>query len=134
MANVDEEFSGQMAAPTEHMMNFFTNLKNKMSSPDLATVLEREGPPPEVSARTSVRDAVMLMKQTKSTAVLVMEPHGNGLAGIFTSKDVVLRVLAQGLEPATTSIVRVMTPRPDTANESMTVKDALRKMHGKTNS
>ena len=59
-----------------------------------------------------------------------MDPHEHSLAGIFTTKDVCLRVLAQGLDPATTSIVRVMTPRPDTASEDMTVKDALRKMHG----
>lgn len=119
-----------MGPAPEKLAGFFTNLKEKMASPDLATVLQREGPPPEVSAKTSVRDAVLLMKETKSTAVLVMDPHEHSLAGIFTTKDVCLRVLAQGLDPSTTSIVRVMTPRPDTASEDMTVKDALRKMHG----
>jgi hypothetical protein len=28
-------------------------------------------------------------------------------------------------------VVRVMTPHPDTAPSSMTIMDALRKMHGK---
>jgi len=113
------------------MNSLLASLQEKVSSPDLATVLQTSGPIPEVSVKTSVRDAVVLMKNLKTTGVLVLHPSTKDLAGIFTSKDVVLRVLAQGLDPATTSIVRVMTPRPDTACETMTVKEALRQMHGK---
>jgi len=61
-----------------------------------------------------------------------MEPGIGGapvkIAGIFTSKDVVLRVIAAGLDPSRCSVVRVMTPHPDVASPTMTVQDALKKM------
>ncbi len=51
------------------------------------------------------------------------------IAGIFTSKDIVLRVIAAGLDASRCSVVRVMTPHPDTAPPTMVVQDALKKMH-----
>lgn len=47
------------------------------------------------------------------------------------SKDVVLRVIAAGLNPENCSVVRVMTPHPETAPPSTTIMDALRRMNGK---
>jgi len=49
--------------------------------------------------------------------------------GIFTSKDVVLRVLAAGLDPSATKILAVMTPHPETVSRTTTVVEALRMMH-----
>lgn len=46
------------------------------------------------------------------------------------SKDIVLRVIAAGLAPDNCSVVRVMTPHPDTALPSTSILDALKKMHG----
>ena len=40
----------------------------------------------------------MLMKENRTTAVLVKDTNEQ-VAGIFTSKDVVLRVIAAGLDP-----------------------------------
>jgi len=40
-----------------------------------------------------------------------------------------LRVIAAGLDAERCSVVRVMTPHPDTAPPTMTVHDALKKMH-----
>jgi CBS domain-containing protein len=37
--------------------------------------------------------------------------------------------MAAGLEPERTSVIRVMTPHPDTVQSSMTILDALKKMH-----
>lgn len=52
------------------------------------------------------------------------------LTGIFTTKDICLRVLATNeLDPRSTSVVRVMTPHPDCGSELMTVRAALDKMH-----
>ena len=79
-----------------------------------------------------------LMKENRTTAVCVMEggpspsqPNAGPprIAGIFTSKDIVLRVIAAGLDPNRCSVVRVMTPHPDVAPPNMTIQDALRKMH-----
>jgi CBS domain-containing protein len=86
-------------------------------------------PPVTVSVRTSVKEAAALMKANHTTAVLVTDQ--GSITGIFTSKDVVLRVIAAGLDPSNCSVVRVMTPHPDFAPLDMSIQSALRKMHGK---
>ena len=103
-------------------------LREKMSCPDIASVLDGQLPV-EVKLKANVKEIAQLMKAHHTTAVLVMDKHA--LAGIFTSKDVVLRVIAAGLNPEQTSVVRVMTPHPDTATPDTTILEALRKMHGK---
>jgi CBS domain-containing protein len=99
-----------------------------MAGPDLSMILETTPPPVFVTVRTSVREAAGLMKEHHTTAVLVMDRER--IAGIFTSKDVVLRVIAPGYDPSNTSVIRVMTPHPDTAKEDLSIQAALRKMHG----
>lgn len=42
-------------------------------------------------------------------------------------------MIAAGLAPENCSVVRVMTPHPDTASPSTSILDALKKMHGKEN-
>lgn len=103
-----------------------------MAGPDLSTILETTPPPVLVNVRTTVREAAALMKEHHTTAVLVMDRER--IAGIFTSKDVVLRVIAPGYDPGNTSVIRVMTPHPDTAKEDLSIQAALRKMHGSSSS
>ncbi|CAG7949489.1 unnamed protein product [Penicillium nalgiovense] len=97
-----------------------------MSGPTLETVLDGL-PPVTVSVRTTVKDAAALMKDNHTTALLVQDQ--GSITGIFTSKDIVLRVIAPGLDPSTCSVVRVMTPHPDFAPSDMSIQAALRKMH-----
>ncbi|KAL1411479.1 hypothetical protein Q8F55_002440 [Vanrija albida] len=125
------------------MLAYVDALRDKMAQPDLLSVLDTSLPPPTVSPRTSVREAARLMKDRRTTAVCVLETNTgtsaiSGLsnhnvppriAGIFTSKDIVLRVIAAGLDASRCSVVRVMTPHPDTAPPTMVVQDALKKMH-----
>ncbi|KAI7902520.1 uncharacterized protein BX663DRAFT_511322 [Cokeromyces recurvatus] len=107
-------------------VQYMEALRDKMSCPDLTTVLDYSNPV-QVPVKAQVREVAKLMKEYHTTAVLVMD-HG-GLAGIFTSKDIVLRVIAAGLAPDSCSVVRVMTPHPDTALPSTSILDALKKMH-----
>lgn len=51
---------------------------------------------------------------------------------LINRKDIVLRVIAAGLNPENCTVVRVMTPSPDTAVPETTVLDALKLMNGKT--
>ncbi|TIB98554.1 CBS-domain-containing protein [Wallemia mellicola] len=124
------------------MMNYVDALRERMALPDLQSVLDARTHPATVSVRTTVREAARIMKQYRTTAVCVMDnpiSAGTGghlnsqnqprIAGIFTSKDVVLRVIAAGLQPDRCSVVRVMTPHPDRAPPSMTIQEALRKMY-----
>ncbi|KAH9904394.1 hypothetical protein F4778DRAFT_770356 [Xylariomycetidae sp. FL2044] len=110
----------------QQIIQYVEALRMKMSGPTLESVLNGM-PPTTVSVRTSVKEAAMLMKENHTTAVLVQDQ--GQITGIFTSKDVVLRVIAPGLDPGTCSVVRVMTPHPDFAPMDMSIQAALRKMH-----
>ncbi|KAI9784423.1 MAG: hypothetical protein M1816_000847 [Peltula sp. TS41687] len=110
----------------QQIIQYVEALRQKMSGPTLESVLTGL-PPTTVSVRTSVREAAALMKENHTTAVLVQDQ--GQITGIFTSKDVVLRVIAPGLDPANCSVVRVMTPHPDFAPLDMSIQAALRKMH-----
>ncbi|KAI9829590.1 MAG: hypothetical protein M1819_006095 [Sarea resinae] len=110
----------------QQIIQYVETLRHKMSGPTLESVLNGI-PPTTVSVRTSVNDAAALMRENHTTAVLVQDQ--GSITGIFTSKDVVLRVIAPGLDPANCSVVRVMTPHPDFAPMDMSIQAALRKMH-----
>lgn len=125
LEGVEREWSTNQ--PTQ-ILQYMEMLREKMACPDLSSVLDGSMPA-EVGVKTSVRDAARLMREYRTTAVLVMEHHS--IAGIFTSKDIVLRVIAAGLDPSTCSVVRVMTPHPDTAPPQTSILDALKKMYGK---
>lgn len=62
-------------------VQYMEALREKMSCPDLTTVLDNAAPV-QVPVKANVRDVARLMKEHHTTAVLVMD-HG-GLAGIFT--------------------------------------------------
>ncbi|USP73118.1 hypothetical protein yc1106_00392 [Curvularia clavata] len=110
----------------QQIIQYVEAIRQKMSGPTLESVLTGL-PPTTVSVRTSVKEAAALMKENHTTAVLVQD--NGSITGIFTSKDVVLRVIAAGLDPMTCSVVRVMTPHPDFAPVDMSIQSALRKMH-----
>ncbi|KAF9114480.1 hypothetical protein BGX27_010710 [Mortierella sp. AM989] len=114
-------------AANPELRSYVDIMREKMASPDLNTILEEYHGVAEIQAKTSVREASRAMKQFHATASLITED--GRITGIFTTKDIVVRVLASGLEPDTTSVIRVMTPRPDTVPCSMTILEALKKMH-----
>ncbi|PPR08131.1 hypothetical protein CVT24_012375 [Panaeolus cyanescens] len=140
MAGVQSELGGVSSNPqAAAMLAWAEKLREKTALPDLTTIMDSRTQPATVGPKTTVREVAKLMKERRTTAVCVMEgaggPTSPGLAGppriagIFTSKDVVLRVIAAGLDAGRCSVVRVMTPHPDTAPPTMTVHDALKKMH-----
>lgn len=74
----------------------------------------------------SVREASHLMAREKVGAVLVtVEDH---LAGIFTERDALSRVLANKLDPDLTTLREVMTPDPISTAPDAGAIDALRLM------
>ncbi|KAI3402936.2 hypothetical protein KGF56_004188 [Candida oxycetoniae] len=113
--------------PPSQVFHYFEILKNKINGPTLDNVLDETTEPIYISVKASVYDATVLMKQNRTTAVLVKDTNEE-VAGIFTSKDVVLRVIAAGLDPKKCSVVRVMTPQPDVANVKLPIQQALRQM------
>jgi CBS domain-containing protein len=79
-----------------------------------------------VTPETTVRDAARLMAEHKCGSVLVME--GERLAGIFTERDVLWRVVTVPLDAEKTPVSAVMTREPDTIDVGEPVAEALRRM------
>lgn len=71
----------------------------------------------------TVRDAVKHMHEHHVGSVLVVA--GNTLVGIMTERDVLSRVVASNLDPATTLVEEVMTRELVLVDPSVTVADAL---------
>jgi CBS domain-containing protein len=76
---------------------------------------------------TTVSAAAKLMVGKGTGAVLVVDDHG--LAGIFTERDAVFRVIALGRDPLTTALADVMTPAPHTIDPEKSFGHALQLMH-----
>jgi len=87
-------------------------------------VLELKGRKVEITQTgTTVRAAVDHMNDRRIGALVVCD--GDAIAGIFTERDVLVRVVARGLDPATTRVSDVMTREPITIGLGTTVNDAL---------
>jgi CBS domain-containing protein len=72
-------------------------------------------------------DACRLMREHKVGAVVVLNDSGR-LAGIFTGRDVVFRVVADERDPRSTRLADVMTRNPDKLSAEATPIEALRRM------
>lgn len=83
--------------------------------------------PVTASAVTTVKEAARLMKQHNIGAVMVVE--GEKLVGVFTERDGLFRVLAEGLEGGATPLSAVMTRNPQTIDPESGFTTALQMMH-----
>ena len=79
------------------------------------------------SPDTTVLRASEMMARRKVGAMLVVE--NDRLAGIFTERDALFRVMAKRLDPATTTLVDVMTASPMTVSPDKSFGYALIVMH-----
>jgi len=60
-------------------------------------------------------------------AILVLE--GGSLCGIFSERDLMLRVVLAGRDPRTVPVGEVMTPNPTSVDESAPAEEAMEIMH-----
>jgi CBS domain-containing protein len=74
-----------------------------------------------VQPTDSVLRAANLMNERNIGAVVVLD--GDRLAGIFTERDVLRRVVAQALDPATTRVSEVMTTPVITCPPELSIDD-----------
>ena len=79
-----------------------------------------------VSRTATVLDAIQAMTGAKVGSVAVVD--GNILEGIFSERDVMLRVVAEGRDPKTTAVEEVMTSPVQTIQKRTTGEEALRFM------
>lgn len=74
----------------------------------------------------TVLDAAETMRERQVGAVMIVE-HGR-LIGIATERDMVFRLVAAGLDPATTRLFQIMTPDPQTLKPDDSAVHALEMM------
>lgn len=84
------------------------------------------GPAPPVclAATATVHEAVQAMLARHQAGVLVVDGQGR-LAGIFTERDVLTRVVGQGRDPRTTPLAAVMTADPQALSASQRIAYAV---------
>lgn len=79
-----------------------------------------------VSPSTSVADAIHAMIVRRIGCVLVVD--GETLVGIFTERDVLMRVVEAGKNPRLTPVSAYMTANPEVLTENDKIAYALNKM------
>lgn len=90
----------------------------------IATLLEGKGRAlHSVPVSVTVFEAVREMNQHRIGAMLVM--NGAKLAGIFTERDVLTRVVSSSLDPKTTPITQVMSANVLTVAPEATVQQVM---------
>jgi CBS domain-containing protein len=83
-------------------------------------------PSPTIGPSISVLDAVSVMARDRVGAVAVVDQ--GVLRGIFTERDLMLRVVHQGRNPGTTLVRDVMTPEVKTLTDDATADEVIEVM------
>lgn len=82
-----------------------------------------------VTKELTLKNVFAKMREDKKGYVVVLEDETKRtVAGIFTERDAMTRVIEQGLSPST-PVEMVMTPNPTTLKNSDSVADAIRLMN-----
>lgn len=83
-----------------------------------------------LSRHDSVTEAVRAMKSERRGVVLVTEDGGPAtpVVGIFSERDVLLRIVDGGRNPAVLPLADVMTPDPECLHDDQTIAEVLNLM------
>jgi CBS domain-containing protein len=92
----------------------------------IRTIIEDQNPV-TATAEITVAAAACLMKERRVGAILVIQD--GSLAGIFTERDALFRVIAEGRDPAATHVAEVMTANPRTIAPDRPFGHALHLMY-----
>ena len=87
----------------------------------------RDQKPLVMAPHATVKQACARMRDRRVGAVLVADKEER-LVGIFTGRDAVCRMLAEGKSAAETTLAEVMTPSPASMSPTHLAIDALRLM------
>lgn len=90
----------------------------------IATLLERKGRAVHtIAATVTVAEAVREMNRHSVGSVVIM--NGPQLAGMFTERDVLKRVVGGDLDPRTTPITQVMSANVISVQPDTTVQEVM---------
>ena len=97
-----------------------------MTNRSMADIVRRQNPV-TLPVTATVQEGCRLMRARRVGAILITGSDGH-LAGLFTGRDAVNRVVAEALDPKATPLGAVMTTQPDTIGPDAHAIDALRMM------
>ncbi|KAJ0490299.1 putative CBS domain-containing protein CBSCBSPB [Helianthus annuus] len=120
---VERQWGNNFNAPSA----FIETLRDRMFKPSLSTIISETSRVATVVASDPVSVAAKKMQEFRVNSVIIMA--GNNMQGILTSKDLLLRVVAQNLPPELTPVEKVMTPNPEYATVDTSILEALHVMH-----
>lgn len=103
MGEVEDEYAAEIAGEVRE-------IKGALLNDTIAVLSQAE--PICLRETASVHDAVQAMLARRQAGALITDGEGR-LAGIFTERDVLTRVVGQGLDARTTPLSAVMTRDPD---------------------
>ncbi|KAA3475558.1 CBS domain-containing protein CBSCBSPB3-like [Gossypium australe] len=105
---------------------FIETLRERMFKPSLSTIIAENSKVAVVSSSDPVRVAAKKMRELRVSfnifAITNFTTH-------CSSKDILMRVVAQNLSPELTMVEKVMTPNPECAKVETSILDALHIMH-----
>ncbi|POM72859.1 Myosin-like protein [Phytophthora palmivora] len=115
--------------------NLFESLRQKARDsasalflPTLSAIIMEGSEVPILGLKSTAMDAARMMLIQKTSAVMVCD-EADRTVGIFTTKDLMRRVVASSLEPSRCWLSTVMTPNPQTATLGTTILETLHSMH-----
>jgi CBS domain-containing protein len=120
---VERQWGSNFSAPSA----FIETLRERMFKPSLSTIIDDNVKVAKVAPSDPVHVAAKRMRDLRVNSVVIM--LGNKIQGILTSKDILMRVVAQNLSPELTLVEKVMTPNPECATVDSSILEALHIMH-----
>lgn len=107
--------------------SFIEALREQIFKPSLSTIFPENSKMVKVAPTDSVLNTTKKMVELHaSCAVVTIDGKPQG---IVTSKDILMRVIAQNLPPSSTPVEKVMTPNPECTVIDTPIVDALHIMH-----
>lgn len=97
-----------------------------MTKRTIRDIVEQQTPV-TASSTMPVRVAAAIMKERHVGAMMVVEQ--DRLVGLFTERDALNRVVAEGRDATTTTLAEVMTKNPQTVGPNEAFSAALELMH-----
>ncbi|XP_010536618.1 PREDICTED: CBS domain-containing protein CBSCBSPB5 [Tarenaya hassleriana] len=106
---------------------FIETLRERVFRPSLSTIVPENSKVLKVGLDETVLAVTKKMVEFQSSSAVVI--INKKIHGILTSKDILMRVIAQNLPPDSTTVEKVMTSNPEFATIDTPIVDALHIMH-----
>jgi CBS domain-containing protein len=130
-ANKDKEIVKDLQGKARGVVNerLPSSLRSRGGRLDLREVRDVMTAPPEtVSPDATIAEAAHLMAERDIGDVLITEGKKGQLVGIVTDRDITIRAIASGSDPATTAVGTIMSPDPTVVAPTDTVQESIARM------